>query len=772
MPNAHYLSFIKIAQLAAENTGLPWEISLKDGEAADGEGWNITEMAGATPPPVFRLRSFRSDDKTLAAINRRRVENGKSATAAFVFSSDWQSLIKAAVIDRILIRRNQPGSVYSATIRPLAVLATCCNDTSPWNLAPTDLAFAATIADEIQPSRKLGDDVAGIATWLFDKNHLSARCPLSLTGRLAERSKEKRRKRNTEFVRKSLSERKAGAKLPAENAFWEVMRIVHQEQPISFLDYIRFAIVKVLILTGLRSGEAVTIPADWAQWHDYVDRTGKPAGASGGVSRSLSLRHFGEKQRVTGGDSVALYRTSQHVPKMFEAALVELLDSVNRIVQPLRTRLTAQIESGRIFPEFAPGELVPVFEIYTRITGEPFVFVDPMRDELIRHYKINYDPGVFLRIRERQRQLATGGGTLDNKVRVYFAGKLGASINKRAAFRNSAGSLVDGIPYENGYLRVGEFEEFLKLAVPTKLSDIDGLRLSDGTDILPHQLLFLAPKRALSEERNGGICDVTKYAFVGRITPGDFMGSLSGSMGTQTSFFDKYSAAGSEGLALTAHMFRHLQNTELFRLGVADTIITKRFNRTSLAQSHDYDHRSLAEDLSSIEIPDAAQPFLNDRTLAVYKLIASGKASGPIVDEFKDIQQAEGDEAAFVFLATEADGFHTTPYGHCLNSFTVEPCPKALECFAGCRHLTASGLPEHRRNLERLRDRYVTLIQSIDQHPAPPSGKSNILAHAKTRLSGIEAALRAQPGAAIFPNGVDLQQTIEHPFRGPFNEEL
>ncbi|NCA71721.1 MAG: hypothetical protein EOM91_16900 [Sphingobacteriia bacterium] len=37
-------------------------------------------------------------------------------------------------------------------------------------------------------------------------------------------------------------------------------------------------------------------------------------------------------------------------------------------------------------------------------------------------------------------------------------------------------------------------------------------------------------------------------------------------------------------LTLQSHALRHLQNTELFRLGVADTIITKRFNRRSVAQ--------------------------------------------------------------------------------------------------------------------------------------------------------------------------------------------
>ncbi|WP_229490829.1 hypothetical protein [Pseudoduganella namucuonensis] len=41
-------------------------------------------------------------------------------------------------------------------------------------------------------------------------------------------------------------------------------------------------------------------------------------------------------------------------------------------------------------------------------------------------------------------------------------------------------------------------------------------------------------------------------------------------------------------------------------------------------------------------------------------------------------------------LHFEADGFHASPYGHCLNSFTVDPCPKHLECFANCRHLSAT----------------------------------------------------------------------------------
>ncbi len=126
--------------------------------------------------------------------------------------------------------------------------------------------------------------------------------------------------------------------------------------------------------------------------------------------------------------------------------------------------------------------------------------------------------------------------------------------------------------------------------------------------------------------------------------------------------------------------------------------------------------------------------------------------------------------AAFVFLATEADGFHTTPYGHCINSFTVEPCPKALECFNGCRHLTASGLPEHTRNLKDLQERYITLLDSIDGHPAPDGAKQNMRAHAEQRLEAIERILDADPGDAVFPEGVDHLDPIKTKLTGPFNE--
>lgn len=210
-------------------------------------------------------------------------------------------------------------------------------------------------------------------------------------------------------------------------------------------------------------------------------------------------------------------------------------------------------------------------------------------------------------------------------------------------------------------------------------------------------------------------------------------------------------------LGIKSHSFRHLQNAELFRLGVADTIITKRFNRRSVAQSYEYDHRSLAEELDQVSLPDEWELMIGESKAAtVAKMIQVGRANGPIVREFKRIQAEEGDLAALQFLSAEADGFHATPYGTCLNSFTVDPCPKHLECFTGCRHLSATNLPEHQKNIMTLYGRLKVALESAAARPEGSVGRANQIAHASVRIAGVEKLLAALPGQAPFPDGQDL----------------
>lgn len=98
-------------------------------------------------------------------------------------------------------------------------------------------------------------------------------------------------------------------------------------------------------------------------------------------------------------------------------------------------------------------------------------------------------------------------------------------------------------------------------------------------------------------------------------------------------------------------------------MGVADTIISKRYNRRSVAQSYEYDHRSLAEELEQISIPEDVELSLGEKATTVAKMIKAKKAAGPLVEAFLRIQANEGDMAAYEYLQVEADGFHATPMG-------------------------------------------------------------------------------------------------------------
>lgn len=306
------------------------------------------------------------------------------------------------------------------------------------------------------------------------------------------------------------------------------------------------------------------------------------------------------------------------------------------------------------------------------------------------------------------------------------------------------------------YLRIGELEDYLKLSLPTKLPDVRSLQIDSG-ELQAWELLFLSPKRSLSEERNDGISDVTQYYSVGK--PDVMM--LTSFLGVEKdnfkTIFEHYGQTDEDKrLVLRSHSLRHLQNTELFRLGVADTVITKRFNRKSVAQSYEYDHRSLSEQLDSIELPPEVEISLGSNASTVARLIKTGKATGPIVESFKRIQLEEGDEAALDFLKVEADGFHATPYGHCINSFTVDPCPKNLECFNGCCHLTATNLPENRRHLKSLESRLQSALEEVCARPMNSIGKTNQIAHATVRLDAVRKLQATPNGQIVFPEGPDL----------------
>lgn len=761
--NPHYKSFIELGKSLAISKGLIWDFAIdNDGYAIDGAGWNLTACVRDVPPPAYYLRDLGTDSKTLNVINAERATIDLPPLQHRALSSAWKDLIKAAVIEQLLVKRNSTGYVYQSIARPLRVMGTCV-EKEPWELTLDDLQGAIRTAKAVQASGKLGDLLAGLVKVILDNNHLcDAGQMYGLLGvqRVQVTSVRSRQTMSEDELRSKLEERKRGERLPSRRAFWELVRIVMTERPKSFMDELRFAATRTMIITGLRAGEAALLPFEWKRERTYLNAKGQEAGKVGGFSSALMLRHFAEKQQEKESDSRVLRESTQPVPEMFRALLTETLERAAYITAPLRETLKLQCKTGRPLPWFHESEIVPFTELYTRLSGNPF-WLDIERESFINEYRENFDPALLRKLHEFQTEKYLGSVRKLDMAIYMFGNRLQKQIQTNETslrFRTSAGvSIHDSarMSWIDTYLNIGELEEHIRKTTPSKMPDTLPMTADSGA-IQPWELLFLHPKRSLAEERNDGICDVTRYFSISR-PDSRLVGVGLGDHDKIPSLFERYGATKEDReLRLESHMLRHLQNTELFRLGVADTIISKRYNRRSVAQSYEYDHRSLAEELEQISIPEEVELFLGEKATTVAKMIKGGKASGPIVDAFIRIQATDGEAAAYEYLRVEADGFHATPYGHCLNSFTVDPCPKHLECFSGCRHLSATNLPENRQNLIRLEGKFKSAIETIKARPSASIGWKNQLDHAEIRLVGVQTLLATPAGQHAFPDGADF----------------
>lgn len=766
--NPFYAEYIATAKTLAARRGVNWDLVCDDdGKVSPGTRWNLTAMAGLMPPPTLHLGQLGVDPLSFEKLNTIRATMGQPTLQARAMHQHWRDLYQAVIIDNLLIRKNKPKHAFDTAL-VIRQLAAAAEGVPPWAVTPEQVQQGYNAVLQSSPSGKAAMNFEMVIRLIFVGKKLVDRPTLarfcipypSRESQASQKIADGVRKRQNAHggrtgLRRELADRKSASKLPDERAFWEMVRIVFTETPLSFSDAIRFAALKVQIIMGFRVGEAVLLPLDWKRWREYLDADGRPAGDRGGFSRSLMIRHFAEKQeedeRVEG---LSFYENTQHVPPMFEEALIETLDHIEKITAPLRERLRRQSETGRVFPEYPEDALVPAWEMYVRMTGNAVFSDAELPLELIRRYRDTYDPSILEAIRRMQ---------LDRKQRGLSAFWTNPA-QRHIPVRTSSGLDLDGrIDWGAAYIRVADVEEHIRENRTTKLSDTTPTTLTDGTALYPHELLFILPARNLIETRNGGVLDTTLYSAIGRIGTADLIQSLSGGGSTPT-LFERYGQTDPDrALRLNTHSSRHLQNTELFRLGVADTIITKKFNRRSVQQSHVYDHRSLAEDLADIDLPPEAEERLGDKALQVFKLISANKARGPVVDEFRRVQLEYGDEAAFDYLNAEADGLHVTPYGLCMNSFTSDPCPKHLECFNGCLHLARTNVLSEQDNLERMRDRFAKVIITLEALPEDRRniGWANQLTHARIRYENILKALGTEPGMQVFPDGRDLSVTAE-----------
>ena len=738
----------------AEANGLTWDFPLgPDGRGGNAVSWNVSVACNAPAIPVHRLNDFGYDADALRVVNGRLASEGASAIAPATLSSAWQEFVKAGVAWQAFSARNTPSYVVGSFGRALRFLATCVflhSGSEPWLTSLDDLQWTLLIAGEAQKSGKLRQLVEGVVRKVIDAKMLFDNGPFAHALVSGE-------DRATEWSRApqllaNLGDRRDAEKLPDAEAFWELAEIVFTKEPEGLVDALRFAQIRILFLCGLRVSEAASVPADWAREKQHLMPDGRPAGAVGGISTSLMLRHFAAKQGFEE-NSTALVEAFQYIPAQFEEAVRSTLDGIRGITAPMRERLRLQAETGRHFPEFADDDLVPLADAYTRLTGNPLVAADIPVDT-VRRYRESFDPELMASIQDHQARSLRYDSGLAPQCQVFWwkwAERAGAA----APLRSSDGTPHAGaraLGFTNLFVRAGDMEAWITGNSPTKISDTATLALASGARIAAHEFLFLMPKRAVTESR-GGIFDLTRYFSVGRVTPEDVSNHLDG---CDHGIFARYGETDrARSLSINTHALRHAQNTALFSAGLSDAVITKRFNRKSVVQSHVYDHRSLGERLSSVTLPDAAKA-VPDNVRTVARMIKAGLVRTPVADQFRKIQAEYGDGQAFEYLAAEADGFHATPYGHCINGFTQEPCPKHLQCFGGCGHFVNTGLDRNVANLTAMVRKIETAVAAIKARPGGGVGMANQLRHAEKHLGNLRLILATPDGERPFPDGPDL----------------
>lgn len=772
--NSHFASFISTAMAVAAEHKLKWPTACnEEGQLYHHDRWNLTAAVGMSPPPTLWLSHIGYDRRGLKILNDLRRQQNLAPVAVCPLPSHWRDLYVATVVNDVFVKGRKPHGALGNVARWIKLMAAAAYPADPWDLDGEQVRMGYNAALLIGQSGKLASNYEMAVRLIIDGHHLAdrpglARSCLPLTtveAQAAQARVDAERKRvnghvRVEKLRQELSERKGSTRLPEDRAFWELVRIVFTVEPTTFSDAIRFEVLKIALVTGLRAGELASLPADCLRWREYHDADGQRADHKGGIGRSLMLRHFAEKQaegRRQG--EMVLYETAQHIPPIFEDVVVEAVQRVLSIAKPMRDRLRAQAATSRLLPEYRPDDLMPAHEAYVRISGSAMFSNLELPSDLVGRYRASYDPAVVEEIWRYQMD------RLDD-LRFIPAVQYWSKYRSKGliALRDQDGIPIDGkAKWPDVYVRVIELEELIRKHMPTKVPDGTPQRLASGQLLQPHDHLFLMPVRGLVEGRNAGIVDTTRYFAAGRISVGDIIGAVSVAQGI--SVFQRYGETEEDrALGLDPHHLRHVQNTELFRLGVSDAIITKRFNRRSVKQSHEYDHRSLLEDLDSIALPEVPTDSLGPSARQTLGMILAGKVEGPIVEEFRQIQRREGDEAAFSYLEAEADGLHVTPYGFCLNSFTVDPCPKHLECFNGCRHLTRTEIDAERHALETLRERMRRTVDQImaTAEPHRSIGWQNQLNHARTRLENIERTLMTTPGERPFPAGADLSRPLQY----------
>jgi hypothetical protein len=126
---------------------------------------------------------------------------------------------------------------------------------------------------------------------------------------------------------------------------------------------------------------------------------------------------------------------------------------------------------------------------------------------------------------------------------------------------------------------------------------------------------------------------------------------------------ETYAPDFAESIDFKSHQFRHTINTLLDEGGLPELMQTRWFLRKNKRDTKAYQHTSREKNV-----------------LEVRAALKSGQASGTITKELKHIPVERRD----AFLKVRVKAVHDVGAGICVHNFSQTPCPRHLQCQAGC----------------------------------------------------------------------------------------
>lgn len=753
---------LETAQEIAAREGIDWNTPVDEsGAVAKEHRWNLASMTGRRERSGnFHFADTAPSDSALAALNAVRQSLGLSLHTRRRPLASWIDFMKICIIDHVFSRNNKPGSTQRMVLC-LRILAAEAGDTPPWATSPEIVRRAFNAALTIGASGKTATDLATTVRTMIDDNRLAsvpnvarfcvARIPDAASMKELEARQARNRHHSHKAMLERLEDRPSPEKLPDDESYRALKRLIFGAVPKTFSDRIRFGVLKMHLVTGLRIEEVLSAPMWALLWHEYLDSDGVSAAEKGGVARELRFRHFAAKKPTEEDQGAILFETSQEVPLRFQQMVADTVREVLDLTAPARNRLKLQQQSGRLFPEFSPGDLVPASEMFVRLTGNVCFSRAPIPESLIEEYRRTGDLQSLWTIRDLQ----AGAAVSPTQISYW-------SRHAALAPRDADGDRVGNgrANWKDCFFRIDEVEAYFGKELRSKGPELGTYRLSGGAEYHTHDMLFLFPSRNLIEGRNDGVLDAENYFAFKRVDYADINIALDG--GQPESIFRRYLGDEGRKLRIKTHQNRHLQNTELFRNDVSDAIISKRFNRTSFTQSRVYDNRSLSERFEGLDLDDVVLDPRREPQKRALDAIEAGKLGGPKVQTFFRIRDAEGMNAAVTFLAGAVSGFHATPMGVCTTNFLAEPCSRHLECFDNCGHLTRTDDPREQRVLENLLENLLLAEATILKIPQAKRrlGWQSQLAHVQSHIRAVRQTLATKPGSQVFPVGKNLMSPI------------